>query len=168
MELQSQTAGGEGVAHWGSVTQLTACLPAWGPLGRVCFFLCKTLCIPRCAPPSVHLGLFLGQLLCRGLMARERTTCSHRCPLPSSLPPSSAGPSLQLLTHRTTFLPLLRRRGLTERGTFPRNLSRGARSWCRGFVEPPVFLRNRLSSVPVAALPTPNPTRPIDVRVHGQ
>lgn len=168
MELQSQTAGGEGVAHWGSVTQLTACLPVWGPLRRVCFFLCKTSRIPRCAPPSVHLGLFLGQLLCQGLMARERTTCSHRCPLPSSLPPSSASPSLQLLTHQTTFLPLLRCRGHTERGTFPHNLSRGARSWCQCFVEPPLFsYKTALPLCLCQPSPLPHPTCPIDMRVHG-
>lgn len=36
------------------------------PIRRAHFFLCKTSHPPCCALPSVHLGLFLGQLLCQG------------------------------------------------------------------------------------------------------
>lgn len=59
-------------------------------------------------------------------------------PLPSSLPPTLASPSLQLLTHPTTCLPLFRCCGHIERGTFPHNLSQPLSALCRAS---PVFLQ---------------------------
>lgn len=54
-----------------SSPRVSPCSDVWGPLGRAHFFLCKTSRTPHCVLPSVHLGLFLGQLLCQGLMAWE-------------------------------------------------------------------------------------------------
>ena len=63
---------------------------------------------PCCAPPSVHLGLFLGHLLCQGLTAGELVEGPPVPTAPRSLPshPAAAGPSLQRLTGPATFLPL--------------------------------------------------------------
>lgn len=65
---------------------------------------------------------------------------------PALLPPhNSASPSLQLLTHQTTFLPLLRCCGDSVRSTFPYNLgcSQLALLLCQAF---PAVLETRLSS----------------------
>lgn len=126
----AQPAGGAGSAHPGSVTQLSACLllrPV-GPLGTAHFFLCKTSPTPHCALPFVRLGLFLGQMLCQGLMAQgacERTTCAQCSPpLP---PPTSASPASGCSHVKPRFSPCA---GIaaTGRGTFPHSLSLGAPS----------------------------------------
>lgn len=89
LEQQSQTAGGEGGAQWGSVTQLAACLPVLrcvGPIREESSFLSlqntmhPPLCSSLCPPGPVSRTAAVSGA--DGLGACERTTCSH-CPPPS-------------------------------------------------------------------------------------
>lgn len=97
LEQQSQTAGGEGGAQWGSVTQLAACLPVLrcvGPIREESSFLSlqntmhPPLCSSLCPPGPVSRTAAVSGA--DGLGACERTTCSH-CPPP--FPPSPTPPA---------------------------------------------------------------------------
>lgn len=82
-----------------------------------------------------------------GLMAWELVKGPPVPIVPLSLlpPHNSASPSLQLLTHQTTFLPLLRCCGDSVRSTFPYKLgcSQLALLLCQAF---PAVLETHLSS----------------------
>lgn len=111
--------GGEAQSH-SSPRVMSPLLRCVGPIMESSFLSLQNIMGPLPCSSQVHLGLFLGQLLCQGRMAWELVKgppvpIAHSCPPPLRLP----APASQPLTHQSTFLlPLLRCCGRIERGTF--------------------------------------------------
>lgn len=173
MEQHSQTAGGEGVADQGLVTQLTACVPMLrcvGPIKKSAFLSLQNimhplLCAALCPPGSVSRTVAVTGA--DGLGACERTTCSSGSPaalLPSAhlgqpQPPAAhtsnhVSPSVQVLwahrkRHVSSQLVTAIVRALSSLPRFP--------------------TKNHFSSVPShRPSPRPHPILPIITGVHGQ
>lgn len=174
LEQHSQRAGGEGgapPARSHSSPRVSLRSDVWGPLGRAHFFLCKTARTPHCALPSVHLGLFLGQLLCQGLMAWELVKgppVPIAPPLPPLPPPTPTVPApASNCSHCTPRFPRAQvPRARCERHVSLQLVRRSQLVWL--LLEPLSPTKLLLLCFPASALCTLTLPLSTDMGVHGR
>ena len=155
----------------GSVTQLTACLPAFGcvePIRKSSFLSLQNtthplLCSPLCPPGPVSRTAAVSGA--DGLGACERTTCSQCSLLPSSRPPTSSSPASSCSHIKPRFSLCSSLAGTLRGARFHTTGCGGLTASVWGLLSLPCFsYKASFSSDPPASLP---PNSPLSLWTKG-